>query len=150
MTLFFGEGKGCCSAATAMTGISQIILDYNATLTPCRARSCIINLTAPPPLRALSLRQKRRQREPRCVALFFFFFYVYSAVFPSSSLRVSECLSTSHRMNYSSATPPSGPNPRLCAAAVPVRPWGIALYCIGWTLLSHMCVILPPPNIPPP
>lgn len=106
---FLGKGKWgggsvglpmCSSAATAMTGISQIILDYNATLTPCRARSRIINLTAP--LAAAAARtesQTKAEAEGASVCRSLVSFYVYSAVFSSSSLRVSECLSTSHRMN---------------------------------------------------
>lgn len=152
MTLF-GGGKGGRSAYLCAP-LRPLLWQESARLywiiTPHRLR--VVRAPAsliwqhrwpPPPPRALSLRQKRRQREPRCVSLFF---YVYSAVFPSSSsFRVSECLSTSRHELFICTPPPPGPNPRLCVAAVPVRPRGIALYCIGRTLLSHMCVILSPP-----
>ena len=70
--------------------------------------------------------KKDRKRESPCLFFFLLFFFVFTLVC-FSPLCVSECPSRSPFMNYSAAPPSSGPNPRLCAAVVPVRLQGSGL-----------------------
>lgn len=120
-------------SASAMTGISQIILDYNARLISSRARSCIINLTVMWLRRAQwradkeAQREKKRKKESLCRVFLFFFYYVYSGVFFSSlCIRMSVQIPPSWIIQQ--LPPPTpGPNPRLCVAVVPVRLQGSGL-----------------------
>lgn len=100
----------------------------------------------PRPPRALNLRQKRRQREPRCVSLLFLMFTLLFSLLLLRSVYQNVCPHIG--MNYSS--PPPTPHLQALILAFVWRrcqcaPGG-SRFTASAGRCCHTCVILPPPR----